>query len=91
MKSIIQKLWGGEIYPMENVKVNSENFKKAQEEYQKIYDSLANELNNEQKQILESIIDGYACVESFYSYEYYKEGLITGIRLMDEVIHSKEK
>ena len=90
-KSILQKLYDGEIYPSENICVDTP-------EYHKLNDKLADEKERFVKTLTENNISIFTNIEdlhyeitNLYSYEGFAHGFRLAVALMFEAMNGTEK
>ena len=91
MKSIISKLFEGEIFPAETaVPVNAE-YRSAIAKVSNTIEDLQETLTIEQNKKLEYIMDANAEIATMESKAYYAEGVRFGVELMIEIYRIGER
>ena len=91
MKSIISRLFEGEIFPAETaVPVNAE-YRSAIAKVSNTIEDLQETLTIEQNKKLEYIMDANAEIATMESKAYYAEGVRFGVELMIEIYHMSER
>ena len=91
MKSIISKLFEGEIFPAETaVPVNAE-YRSAIAKVSKTIEELQETLTMEQNKKLEYMLDTNAEIATMESKAYYAEGVRFGVELMVEIDRMNER
>ena len=91
MKSVISRLFEGEIFPAETaVPVNAE-YRSAIAQVSETIENLQETMTMEQNKKLEHIMDMNAEIATMESRAYYAEGLRFGVELMIEIYRMSEK
>ena len=91
MKSVISRLFEGEIFPAETaVPVNNE-YRSAIAKVSKTIEELQETLTMEQNKKLDSVMDINAEIATMESKAYYAEGLRFGVELMIEIYRMSER
>ena len=85
MKSILDDIYFGERGHCETIKI-SEKYKQIKKEYAKIYDTLENGLNDEQKQLLDELFLQSGGLESELACTHFKEGFKLGMLIALEIL-----
>ena len=85
MKSIISRLFEGEIFPAETAVPVSAEYRSAIAKVSKTIEDLQGTLTMEQNKKLEYIMDTNAEIATMESKAYYAEGLRFGVELMIEI------
>ena len=79
--SIFEKLYKGEIYPMENCVPDSDEYKKTMHELSVASEKLENALDEKQKELFQDYLASRADVETLIQIEVYKQGTQFGWEL----------
>lgn len=82
---MIEKIYNGQIYPAETVIPKSREFQEKEEAIHQSMTYFEQILSKEDYARLETLCDYYADCEYFQSQEHFKDGLVMGILLMNEV------
>lgn len=91
MKSIISRLFEGEIFPAETaVPVNAE-YRSAIAKVSKTIEDLQGTLTMERNKKLEYVMDANAEIATMESKAYYTEGVKFGAELMIEIYHMSKR
>lgn len=85
MKSIFQKLYGGEIYPDQNVVPDTEEYDRDRQESSECMCALENALTKEQRILLDEAMAARSKLEYHESTVMYGAGVRFGIELMREL------
>ena len=84
--SLIDDIYNGAYYPLEQVKPSSEAFKEHAASVERLSCQLESRLTEEQRETLAAYRREDALVSDLYNLEFYRAGVQFGIRLVLEVL-----
>lgn len=84
--SLVDDIYNGAYYPLEQVKPASEAFKEHADSAERFSNELESQLTEEQRETLAAYKREDAVVTDLYNLEFYRAGVQFGIRLMLEAL-----
>lgn len=84
--SEIERLFRGMLHPCDDAKPDSEEFRTAQATAYELSDKLEDTLTEEQKALWDAFLDNRSVTQELYALEYYRQGFISGARLVVDVL-----
>ena len=87
--SLIDDIYNGAYYPLEQVKPASEAFKEHADCVERLSVELESQLTEEQRETLASYRREDAVVSDLYNLEFFRAGVKFGIRLLLEVLDAR--
>lgn len=90
MMSIIDKIYNGDYYPAEEIKPDSDSFRKHSSTVQALSTQLKSILSKEQFSLFEEYMCEVALVTDLYNLEFYRAGVQFGVRLILEALCEKK-
>lgn len=88
MNTLIEQLYGGEIYPSENIIPTDPKYRPLTKKISEERQALKEKLNEEDSERLEDLGDMYTESSSMYGYENFLRGFKLGAQLILEIIDS---
>jgi hypothetical protein len=84
--SIIEQIWDGRYYPSETIKPTSELYHQRKADYFAVAEELDAQLTGQQKELLTKFLDVQAGTEDLINYEFFYQGMVTGVQLYRELL-----